>query len=271
MSMQNVDPNQITSTYLIDRLSTLLADFPCAGRRVALVSPTYGHSDPHCQKDVRLAVMTAAAYGVVWIGDASPERMGFSVGRNVAAQNIYEDKLLGDDVGIMWIDSDMRMEPNAIAKLIAAAVGINADFMTGVYFQRGKPFAPLFFHFNTTKKKFQNYDNVPDNLVAPCEGCGFGFVYTTKRALVQISKWKGFSKKRGWFPDDSHSGGFSEDLNFCHQAMQAGVQLYVHTGVRLGHLGEPKVITEKEWREALPTQPTAKLFIRKEDNATDRK
>lgn len=262
----HVEMNQINSSHFAERLAAILASerFPLGGRKIVLACPTYGHADPQCQKDIRVAMMTAAAYGCTWVGDASTERMGFSAGRNLAAQDVVNEPSLGDDDGIMWMDSDMRIPPNGIAKLLSAAVDLKLDFITGVYYQRGEPWAPLFFHYNKNKKKFQSYDSIPPNVVAPCDGCGFGFVFTSKRAFKIVANWKGFDKHRGWFPDDSHNGGFSEDLNFCYQAMQAGVQLFVHTGVELGHMGEPEVIKGDRWEKARTKILNRQLFVNKE-------
>lgn len=267
----SVEVNAPNTASLLLQLSERVKDLPCGGVKIALAVPSYGHADTLCQKDVRVAVMVAAAYGVVWVGDASPDRMGFSAGRNKVAEEVMDDPFVD---GIMWIDSDIRMRPNAIANLLTAAKEVKAEFISGAYHQRGKPFAPVFYHYNTVKDSFQSFQNYPENVVAPVEGCGFGFVYTSRACLQKIAAWKpqpkmklhplfaeGFTKKRGWFPDDRDNGGFGEDLSFCYQALKAGVPLWVHTGVQLGHLGEPEVITRERFLREMPVQPSPDLFV----------
>ena len=56
-----------------------------------------------------------------------------------------------------------------------------------------------------------------------------------------------FEPLSGWFADKRDFGGFSEDLTFCYLAMRSGVQLYAHTGIQLGHCGDPEVVTRETY------------------------
>ena len=49
-----------------------------------------------------------------------------------------------------------------------------------------------------------------------------------------------------WFTIDYRAG---EDIAFCVKAKTYGVQFYVHGGYKLGHIGEPTIITEKEYQK----------------------
>jgi hypothetical protein len=215
--------------------------------KAVLVTPTYGNVDPLCAKDLRVAMMTASNHGLHWTADASPDRVGFAAARNEGANLTWK---LGKDEtdGAMWIDSDIRMHPAEILRLLDSVKKQKADFATGVYHQRGPLYQPVFYHFSKPKKKFQPFMDYPSNSWYPIEGCGFGFVWTSWTLLDKIRNLKTFDKAEGWFPDKRDlPEGFGEDLEFCRHAMNAGVQLYVNTAVMLGHTGEPRVIYRKDF------------------------
>jgi hypothetical protein len=213
------------------------------GMKIVLASPTYGPADPACQKDLRVAMMVASRYGLTWVGDASPDRMGWASARNTVAQLLLETE---EATGIMWVDSDIRQKPRDMTMLLASAKDFSAEFVSGVYHQRMPLHNPVFYNYNKKIEKFQPCDEYPDNVFAPSEGCGFGFVYTSRKLIEAIAKLPTFDPEKGWFPDERDSGGFGEDLSFCWQAMQAKVQLYVNTGVQVGHSGDPYVVYKED-------------------------
>lgn len=217
------------------------------GMKAVLVTPTYGNVDPMCAKDLRVATMSASNHGLYWAGDASANKVGFSAARNEGANLTW---LMGKDEtdGAMWVDSDIRMGPDAILRLLHSVRDNKADFATGVYHQRGAMYTPVFYHFSKNKKKFQPFTNYPLNSWYPVEGCGFGFVWTSWTLLDKIRNLKTFKESEGWFPDKRDTDdGFGEDLEFCMHAMNAKVQLYVNTSVLLGHTGEPRIIYREDF------------------------
>lgn len=231
-----------------DARDKYLSTTPCKGAKLVLVSPSYGPVDPIVQRDVRVAMMVASEYGVRWCADASPDRMDWESARNAAAQETLNlPNMMGPHDGIMWIDSDMRIPPGSIASLVASAVQREVDFATGVYFQRKPPYSPLFGQYDPKSHRYRWIETYESNVFAPIDGCGFGFVYTSKRLIQAIARHPEFSNERGWFRDDRHHGGLGEDLNFCHLARLAGFQLWVHTGIELGHMGEPKIVTKDDY------------------------
>jgi len=191
-------------------------------------------------------MMMASIFGVVWVGDASPDRMGFNAARNSIAQAVIQDE--GID-GVVWIDSDIRMPPNSIATMISESRRVEAEFMSGVYHLRGEPYSPVFYEYSEETHTFHHFKDYPDNVVAPVGGCGFGFAYTSRRILETIARHPQFNGDKGWFPDERDTGGFGEDLSFCYQAIRSNIQLYVHTGIQLGHSGDSEVITQEHFRK----------------------
>jgi hypothetical protein len=217
----------------------------CKGIRVALASPTYGPVDPDCAKSLRISMMVAGNHGVVWSGDASPDRMGYSAARNRAANEVFLTQQ--DYDGIMWVDSDMIVGPQDITNLLFTVADQGKTFLTGLYHQRLPPFKPVIYEYDEKVEKFRSCDGYPDNMVAPTGGCGFGFVYTGIDVINAIEKLPDFDPFSGWFPDKRDSGGCGEDLSFCKMANLAKKQLYVHTGIQLGHAGDKKIITKEDY------------------------
>ena len=127
--------------------------------------------------------------------------------------------------------------------------GFSAE-STGVYYQREGAHNPVVYHYNKKKKSFQPAEEFPDHVFAPIDGCGFGFVWTSWKLIDAIARHKDFDPQDGWFPDTRDAGGFGEDLSFCAKAMACGIQLYVDTGIRIGHVSSPEVIYREDFLAA---------------------
>jgi len=227
---------------------TALGSEELKGMRALFACPTYGPVDPECARDQRVEIMTSAKHGLEWAGDTSTDRMGYGPARNHVCNRLYVEPGLAD--GVMWMDSDIRTHGGAVTQLLHSVRKFEADFVSGIYHQRGGTFLPVFYHFNDEAGKFQHYVNYPENSLLPVDGCGFGFVWTSLKLIQAIADSPDFDRKAGWFPDNRDSGGFGEDLSFCQQASKVGVQLYVNTAVQVGHLGEPEVIGKAHFEEA---------------------
>jgi len=211
------------------------------GKRALLAVPTYGQVDPLCAKMLRIAMMGASNRGLRWVGDASPDRQGWSAARNSVAQVVADDPDSVD--GIVWVDSDIRVPPDAIVRLLVHSL----DFVSGLYHQRAPVHNPVFYGWSDKKQMFQPADDYLVDVVAPTDGCGFGFVWTSTKTIMTIAKHKDFDSKGGWFKDLRDGGGFGEDLNFCRLAMKAGIQLHIDTGIQVGHAGELGVVTREDF------------------------
>lgn len=188
--------------------------------KLLFACPSYGPIDSQALRTQRAAIMHAANHGVTWVGDVSPERMGFADARN----RVVADALTTEADAVFWCDSDVTLPADAISKLVVE----QKDFITGVYTQRYAPYWPLVARFNGDK--FNWLSVLPANVVAPIDGCGFGCVLTSTNLLRAI-RAPHFAFQQ-----------YSEDFDFCLKAKAAGFQLYVQTGVQCGHLPEPKPV-----------------------------
>lgn len=240
---------------------------PLEGLDVVLSSPTYGPVDPCCSRDLRVATMSAAAMGLHWAGDASTDRQNFSFARNQAAASVrmtLKGELIGARLtakhpdGIMWVDSDIRMQPDSIVRLLATVVAHpEVQCITGVYHARAKPYLPVLYHrqlFDEHGVKLEKYKylqaiDYPKDKIMSVDACGFGFCYTSLQAIDTMARHPDFTKRGGWFKDTRDTGGYGEDIHFCDLAWKAGIQFYVDTGVIVGHTGDPHIIRAEDFRD----------------------
>lgn len=223
---------------------------PIKRMKVVLACPTYGPVDPVCTKMLRVSIMNAASRGVHWDGDASPDRVGYSTARNQVAQVAVENEHLD---GIVWVDSDILLRPESITRLLLTARHNNLEFLSGVYHQRQPPYLPVIYKKNELPdagNTFVHCLDYPKNVIVNIEGCGFGFVYTSRKTIVSIANHPSFDIQLGWFPDTrDQRDGLGEDLAFCLKARAAGITLFIDTGIQVGHCTDPYAVTEKDFRE----------------------
>jgi hypothetical protein len=207
--------------------------------KLALACPTYGYIDPRAAKSVRVAIMDSRLRGVEWVGDVSPDRMGWEASRNIAAKSALE----GGAEGIIWFDSDMIVPPDSIYRLVSHGL----DFTSGMYFQRAFPHFPLAATYDPKVDSFRWLVSWPDQSVLfQVDGVGFGCVYTSAALLRSMLDLKEV-KDHGWFRKTK----FSEDLNFCVYAAKVGVKPHVDSAIMCGHLGEPKECGKEDFAVAL--------------------
>jgi len=214
--------------------------------KLLFAKPTYGPvADPTFDQNHRVAIMRAAHNGVQWVGDASPDRMGWSAARNRVVETTLEaDKQYGVD-GVFWVDSDVMIPVDTIHQL----VGHGLDFVSGLYFQRNPPYWPLFAKFNKKKQSFEWGQIYPENVVAPCDGIGFGCVYTSVKLLRLVSRLPE-CKDVGPFGGDFGKRSYGEDFTFCLRAQKVGIQPHIDTGIKCDHHVGPEFSNEALFRRA---------------------
>ena len=238
--------------------------------KLIFASPTYGPTEPEANKSQRVAIMHAANHGHQWVGDASPDKQTFVVGRGMIAKAGCDSEA---DY-IFWCDSDIVLPPDAITRMVDHGL----DFVTGIYFQKSGDHWPLIANFAT-----DHYNWMvcwPENVIAPVDGCGFGCVLTSTKMLRAMrdafrpevlerkmicdlceSKSPHFDcvqrpmtdneireKANPWF----EYAKFSEDFEFCQRAKKSGFQLYVDTAVLCGHLPAPPPTTIEDFKQKHP-------------------
>lgn len=141
---------------------------------------------------------------------------------------------------VFMVDDDMLTEVDLFERLIKW----NVDIVAALAFTRFPPHKPVIYNLEEGYDKVRNqhyYINRPiltypkDKLVL-CDAVGFGAVLINTRVFKKMNK--------PWFMSTTGAG---EDIHFCHSAGKAGFKVYMDTSTKIGHLGQPKIVTENTY------------------------
>ena len=155
-------------------------------------------------------------------------------------------KKIGAD-RILWLDSDMQIPTDAL-QILAKDIDDGCDIVSGLYFQRKPPFAPVIFSEccvqmldNGQKMPLASkYLDYPKDSLFEVEAFGFGCVLMTVEAATKVTDMLGMMP---FMP----TAGFGEDLSFCMRAKHAGLKLWCDSRVKCGHVGY-RTYTEEDYR-----------------------
>lgn len=144
---------------------------------------------------------------------------------------------------VFWIDDDMLIPSDAITKLLAH----NKDICSGLYFSRGGAHKPLLYNIeyfaDTEEYGYSQLLDYPQNSLIKVGGVGFGCCLTKVSALKKI--WAGDIKGTTGTCFD-FIGGVGEDLSFGIRCLEMGIETWVDTSVKCGHISKV-TITEDAW------------------------
>lgn len=141
--------------------------------------------------------------------------------RNKIVQNAIDNKMSH----IMFIDSDMYFEPEAINKLLEH----DKDIVAGLYYRKLPPHQP-----NITERKgdLLRFPRVwPKNKPFKIFAAGTGFM------LIKTSVFEKLEEPWFYFASlgDQYMG---EDIYFCKKAGDAGFDVWVDPTIEIGHIGD---------------------------------
>ena len=143
---------------------------------------------------------------------------------------------------LLWVDSDIVLNLDSMAKLWKTADKVNRPVVSGVYFiskeNEGtlmKPYPALF--NNVSEFQIQYIHPLPDNEVIKVDQAGFGFTLMHKSIIPKMREKHGnvsyFAEQAGSSEDDHYIG---EDIIFFRKLQEAGVPLHAHTGALVKHM-----------------------------------
>lgn len=161
--------------------------------------------------------------------------------RELTATNTFANNWTTKEIGsgaftysrILWIDSDIVWLPEYIESLIIA----DKDIVSGVYLTN-PDIGTIAAHFPDENglPTFINQNEIllRDDLVE-VGGVGFGFVMM-KQGVFESTERPWFLVRRVKYPDVDFYTMAGEDYSFCAAAQKAGYKIWLHTGVRVGHI-----------------------------------
>lgn len=139
---------------------------------------------------------------------------------------------------LFMVDDDMLCPPDLFYKLVAH----DKDIVAALAFTRNPDHKPVIYEtvegFDPITR--QRYGmtrfvlNYPKNKLVECDAVGFGAV------LIKTEVFKKTPKP--WFFGMAQTG---EDLTICLKARKAGFRVWMDTSIKLGHLGNPIIVTEE--------------------------
>jgi len=136
------------------------------------------------------------------------------------ARNEIVNKLKDKVDEILFIDSDMIFDPDLYERLHEA----NKDIVSGLYFQKYRPYAPVAYDFKNGK--FRPIDiNKIDSALVKVDGFGMGACLIKSYVFHELD-----------MPYFEHSAKYSEDLFFCAKARKK-FELWLNAALILDHWG----------------------------------
>ncbi len=141
---------------------------------------------------------------------------------------------------LLWIDSDIVVNMEVVAKLWDTADKIGKPVVSGTYFiskenegTLAKPYPALF--YDVDEHTIQHVHPLPHNEVIKVDSAGFGFVLMHKSI---IPKMREKFPNQSMFAEQENVGDryVGEDIVFFRKMQQAGIELHAHTGALVRHI-----------------------------------
>ena len=143
---------------------------------------------------------------------------------------------------LLMVDTDMVWSPTALDRLIAAAHPTDRPIVGGLCFSplNGEIYPTMYelVEKGPNRIGFVRPTTIPDDQLVKLSATGTGFLLMHRSALVKVEATSG-DKAAPWFremPIGEPMALMGEDLTFCLRAGAAGIPVYVHTGVQVGHM-----------------------------------
>jgi cephalosporin hydroxylase len=148
---------------------------------------------------------------------------------------------------LMFIDTDMGFEPDAVHRLLAVADPVERPVVGGLCFASmvsghdgmggwRRTIVPTMYKMGTTddgSPSFCFFGDYEDNTLTPVAATGGAFLLIHRGALEKLRAEHGDH----WFDMmyDSVGDIVGEDISFCGRLLKAGIIPVVHTGVKTTH------------------------------------
>jgi len=149
---------------------------------------------------------------------------------------------------LMWVDTDMGFEANAVDRLMDAADADSAPIMGGLCFMNREvgvdgvggylvqPAPTIFDWYDDGERRgFTVRREYERDSVLTCAGTGSAFVLIHKSVFQRIEEEYG----QAWYSpvrNPTTDSWISEDLSMCARANALEIPVHVHTGVKTTHL-----------------------------------
>lgn len=151
--------------------------------------------------------------------------------------------------GIDWlwmVDDDMTFEPDCLERLVEAAHPTERPIVGGLCFAGGQglPMRPTLFRITAEWGDMEPIHDYPHDTLCKVDATGAACLLIHRQVFIGMkaafgTRADGSNNPYPWFVEgmtNRRGGPYGEDTAFCIKANSLGIPLYVHTGVRLGHV-----------------------------------
>lgn len=194
---------------------------------------------------VSLLAYDAANHGrVIRHGGHAPLSSGAQITK---ARNKIVEQFLATGIDWLWsIDADMEFEPDTLDRLVKAAHPEKRPIVGGLCFSliRGDAVevAPTLYQLAQGRDGFVRQLQYPPDELIQVGGTGAACMLVHRSVFVKMAEKH--PRPWPWFAETVFGKDqISEDLTFCLRAGALGYPIYVHTGIKIGHV-KPIVIDE---------------------------
>ena len=152
---------------------------------------------------------------------------------------------------ILWLDDDHVFNPDLACYLARYA---DRDMVSALYYGRVGRILPVCYTRDGHTEKDDAYKHFP--IVEPpesifeCDAVGFGALLMRVDVLDRVPPQ----------PFQFHSAG--EDIYFCANARKCGVRIWCDGSYRIGHVSNPKIVTQKDYKQYMDENAEAMTEVR---------
>jgi len=224
-------------------------------KRVSIAIPIAENVPPVTLQSMLALVAHAAMSGIEVVDIGVTQRMMVDGARN----GLTEGFLTTNTEWILWLDSDMTFPKETLVELFKVAEEKDAKMVTGIYYQRKDKNLPVLWsrgeeteHIGLSgmesKRAETNkyvgafcFPNPHKKEPFKVHAAGFGCVLIHRSVFETLDNpWFQFVPKT-----------CSEDFYFFVNAKEAGFELWATPNLDLGHIGDPPIITKKDFLDKL--------------------
>jgi glycosyltransferase involved in cell wall biosynthesis len=243
------------------------------------------HPDSKCAGTVAMVTRdkVAAQTAISWLmTDLTWLKEGEYHKRYIVQGNILtfqRNQCINDMEGdwILFIDSDMVWQPQAMKVLIETRDKFDLDIVSGLCFQRSDPYQPTLYKeakraslpgVDANWSGYTFMERWDEDAAMEVDATGMAFCLIHKRVFDRILEHKvgesfgTFEQRKGQVPAPFFrwEGEFGEDFLFCREAKESGSKVFVDTSVKIGHIGDQVITEETFLREIAFRDPDAEEF-----------
>lgn len=137
----------------------------------------------------------------------------------------------------LWLDDDQVFNPDMLVRLAS----YNLDIVSALYYGRCQDHLPVAYVKDFNADQYKHFPLIePPTTLAEIDAVGFGAVLTRRDIFEKVPE--------PWF---SFEDGAGEDIFFCVKAKKHGFRVWLDGAYRIGHIGEPIIVTSSTNEESM--------------------